>query len=409
MKSSVAVVPLASKLHPKDRVKDRLAQFEDLLKKSSVKVLMHDVVSSVDELKNEDLDADLNVVLFLTGGTSTLGYYSYLYLPHPKILLAHESDNSYPSALETLGRLKAKGIEAELHLTNMTSSTLLDKLEKFSLGGRAAKALRNSRLGLVDDFERSLLKSVGMRIVRIEIDELLERLREVEEGELSASLARLEKFDVAVSKERLIESLRLYQALRKLIELHNLTAVAINCFELVGKARVTPCLAAALLNDQGVQVVCEADLNAGLLMIALSSLAGVSWIGNLAYFDEFENVLTLAHCTAASKLSEGGSISLKSHFETNESVGLDVELKRGRVTLASIGAGGRLIATAGKVVASSLKNPNLCRTQVKVKLNVPVLRFIKECEANHHVIAYGDYVDALKALSWALGLAFKEV
>ncbi|RLE52815.1 MAG: hypothetical protein DRJ33_02740 [Candidatus Methanomethylicota archaeon] len=408
LKTSILVIPLASKLHPLERLKARIDEVKAYFEKMDAKVEVYEVLSSFKDFeKLESVEADLYVIMFLTGGTSRLGYRLYLQLPHPKVLLAHRGDNSFPSAMEAKARLKLRGLDAELYLTDLSSLTVLEKLKQLSLGGRIFKALKNAKVGLVSSFERWYTDR--LKLVNVRPEELLKILNEKSVG-FETYLRKLKAYKVFVKEDALADALKLYFALKRIVEDKGLKAIAVNCFEIIKLKGITPCIAFALLNDEGIPAICEADLNAGLIFLALYMLSGSAWMGNITSYDEYENTLTLAHCTAMFKLAEGGSVSLKTHFETDQSVSVDVELKQGKVTLASTSLDGGFIAvTTGRIVASSLGRPDLCRTQVKVKLNVPVSRYLKEIEANHQVLAYGNFVESLKAFSWALNLKFKEV
>ena len=50
--------------------------------------------------------------------------------------------------------------------------------------------------------------------------------------------------------------------------------------------------------------------------------------------------------------------------------------------------------TKGKIIRN-LNEDNLCRTQIKVAIDNNIEYFLNRPYGNHHVVVYGDYVDAI--------------
>jgi L-fucose isomerase-like protein len=165
-------------------------------------------------------------------------------------------------------------------------------------------------------------------------------------------------------------------------------------------------MALSLLNDEGKVAICEGDLEAGALMLIFHKLTGQSWMGNLAQVSRDLNAITLAHCTAATSLAElGGKIFLRSHFESDESVALDVPLKRQHATIANLQFKPlQIVVARGEVTESQIGKFSLCRTQARIRLIGDVETLLKNT-GNHHVLAYGDWSEALSQIGQKLGLS----
>ena len=156
----------------------------------------------------------------------------------------------------------------------------------------------------------------------------------------------------------------------------------------------------SLCNDRGVVAGCEADLESTLTMMIVSFLTGEPcWMANPARIDVAENSITLAHCTVATKMiTDLQKSALVSHFESGKGVSIRGPLRKTNVTLARLGGKGlgQMLIATGKIIKSNMRDPNLCRTQVEVKLDGTVQNFIGKSLGNHQILAYGNLKPLLK-------------
>ena len=54
--------------------------------------------------------------------------------------------------------------------------------------------------------------------------------------------------------------MRLYRAIKRIVEEEKLSALTLSCFKLIEQTGTTGCLALSLLNDDGIIAGCEGDL-----------------------------------------------------------------------------------------------------------------------------------------------------
>jgi L-fucose isomerase-like protein len=98
---------------------------------------------------------------------------------------------------------------------------------------------------------------------------------------------------------------------------------------------------------------------------------------------------------------------LDTHFESGIGVGIRGFVPEGPVTICKVsGDLSRAFIAEGKLVRSQAK-PDLCRTQLVVRLANPsdTEYFLTNPIGNHHVIVMGHQAEALKALLRRIGVS----
>ncbi|MBC7340232.1 MAG: hypothetical protein H5U04_10320 [Firmicutes bacterium] len=373
--------------------------------------------------------------LVVTGGTERRLLAMVEERGGPAILLAHPGQNSLPAALEAVARLRAEGHYAHVVYLGEEGSAALEELERWLRVVAVHRWMHSAHLGLVGAPSEWLVASSpapalvtcmwGPKVVLIEMEEFLARLDEVDPGEVGLVredfLARAtrvredsragtagarevstEDVDRATGREVSAEDVRraaaVYVALRRLVDDYRLDALTVRCFDLLGPAGTTGCLALSRLNDEGVVAGCEGDLPATVTMMLLSRLSGEPvFMGNPVRIDRGRETVWLAHCTVARRLVT--SYALRSHFESGVGVAVAGELRNGPVTIARIGGPelDDLLAEAGTLVATG-HEADLCRTQAVVRCPAAVSSLLDWPLGNHHVLAYGDLVREMYAL-----------
>ena len=210
-------------------------------------------------------------------------------------------------------------------------------------------------------------------------------------GEESVELAAKALACREAQPEDLIKAMRLYKALKMIVDEHKLTALTVSCFRLTDLTGVTGCLALALLNDEGIVAGCEGDLQSIFTMLATHSLTGKSaFMANPSMINARTNELVLSHCTVGLQQTE--QFILRSHFETNLSIGIQGILPTGDVTL--IKCGGESLDEYYLTTGTLTENTNyinMCRTQVRIHLNSPADYFLRTPLGNHHILLQGNY------------------
>ncbi|MGP3666998.1 MAG: L-arabinose isomerase family protein [Candidatus Bathyarchaeota archaeon] len=413
-KPNVLVIPTISPLHEEKRILTILLRLKELLEKEvniTLEKFIRDL-SQVSRLKIDEEKFDAIVVFVGSGGTAEI--IKKLIMNKKWILLAYSENNSLPSALTAKEKLVAVN-KWRSHLFYIDVEKMEENLKKVTRVVHVLWKIKNLKLATVGfigsnkDLNRKnfVRKFFGTNVKTLSLKKLEGRLGEVVEKEVDSLISRFKDcFEVVEpSQEDIKNSCKLYLALKHIMKTENLSCITLDCFSLLKKLNITPCLAFSLLIDEDLQGVCEGDILHVPLMLLLPKLTGKPcWLANLSKVNLEDKTLTFAHCTAATKLSDGGKVKLRSHFETGLSVALEVQLKNGPLTIIHVvRKPPSLVVGVGEAIKKESQSENLCRTQVSLKFNGDLKRFL-ETTGNHHVLCYGDLTPELEIVSNATGL-----
>lgn len=384
-----------------------------------------------------------HVIVVATGGTEQqiLDLVARRRVSHadlPVVLVAHPAHNSLPASLEALAALQQSRRRGRIvYLAGDTATRAADDANEGASDDRsvlddaivdleAILRLRTTRLGLVGGPSSWLVASSpdpdvvhrrwGPRVELIDPARMIELSRTpvvpvgpladrfVAGAESSHGRSRPDVDRAAVEA-----AVQAGAALDDLVDVHELDAVTVRCFDLLGDPGTSGCLALARLNDGGIVAGCEGDLPSTLGMLWVRHLLGqASWMANPSRLDRTRNSLVLAHCTVAPSLTDGYSLS--THFESGIGVGVSGHFADQPVTLLRVG--GRDLEQCwiaeGAIVGSG-DEPDLCRTQVTVELSGgPVGGSVDDLLdrplGNHLVMAAGHHGDRLRRW-WQLAIA----
>lgn len=128
--------------------------------------------------------------------------------------------------------------------------------------------------------EISLRRKIGCELFHLDLMELVQEYRSLKDEEAVPLVDELKSKvgKILVNDTELLESARLYLALRNIVERYRLDAIAMRCWpELRGdppNLHVTSCYAYSRLNDEGVMAACEADVSSAVTMLILNRLTG---------------------------------------------------------------------------------------------------------------------------------------
>ena len=357
---------------------------------------------------------DLLVVFVASGGASSIA--AEASRGKRAILWAYPENNSLPSALNARAKLKASGEwRGEIVYGGLDENP--PEILAEAKAANAVKRLQGARVGVLCGAEgwkrmegdaKRLKELLGVDTVYVDLEDVKKMMADIGAEDAHRTLEQTLKDAryIHLSPEDAAKAVRFYLALKSVVDRLGLAGVAVDCFRLLQRIHVTPCIPLSLLCDVGLAGVCEGDLEAAASMLVLTCITGrPAWIANLAQVDFNRNTITLAHCTAATKLGAEAPRVLP-HFETGLPISLDVPLRAGEVTLAHIQLGsGRLIAARGVLVRSGMGKPGLCRTQAVVRLQNRVQNLLQEA-GRHLVLAHGDLLETLRRFSRRTGLEF---
>lgn len=345
---------------------------------------------------------DFCLLFIATGGVERLVIQHFESLPRPAILLADGMQNSLASALEISSWLRARGMKSEILHGELTE--IVKRIFVMYNNFKAQRQISGSRIGVIGTPSSWLIASnvdylLAKRRWDIEyVDIPLERVAEYantlsddEVGEAAAKLAGQALACREASADDMLKAMKIYKAVKRIAEEERLSALTLSCFKLIELTGSTGCMALSLLNDEGIIAGCEGDLQSVFTMLVVKTLTGKgSFMANPSMINARTNEIVLAHCTVGLKQTE--KFILRSHFETEQSIGIQGLLPTGDVTIVK--CGGECLDEYYLTTGTLTENTNyinMCRTQVRVRLNSPADYFLKNPLGNHHILLHGNY------------------
>lgn len=304
-------------------------------------------------------------------------------------LLTSGQSNSLAASLEILSYLKQQGLDGEvLHGPAQELSYRIFTLSGAEAARRNLKGMKIGVIGKPSDWliasqadYKILSEKLGISEEDIPMSELIEAI--------NAEPVPADNFQGAE---------RILNALRKIVEKHQLKAFTLRCFDLLTEVRNTGCLALAAFNSTGIPAACEGDVPALITMMITSAVTGVSGFqANPARINVRSGEILFAHCTVPFNMAK--TYQYTTHFESGLGVGIHGELPEGPVTVFKVaGDLSRAFVSEGKLLRNQYED-NLCRTQVIVQLPPEDAKyFLTNPIGNHHIIIPGQYSNVLKEI-----------
>ena len=393
---TIAIYTLTSELHDEQAVGAVTQEFLNSLDISY-------------ELKGCDYSdygsASLDLIYVRTGGTE--GIFRRL-LPElqekserPFYLLTSGKSNSLAASMEILSYLHQHDLRGEI--IHGSAEYISRRINLLAKAGEALKSLQGCRLGIIGEPSDWLISShadkeavrqrLGIRLIDIPMQELLDVIN-VTPLRATSELASADNI-----KKALPVAHQIYDALKTIVERHELQGFTIRCFDLLTAVHNTGCLALAKLNAEGIVAGCEGDVPAMLSMKIGQSLLGVSGFqANPASIDPETGEMLFAHCTIPLNMVE--RYEFDTHFESGIGVGIRGYMKEGPVTIFKVsGDLTRCFIEEGELMRNQAK-PDLCRTQQVIRLSHPdrTSYFLSDPIGNHHIILPGHHQALLEDL-----------
>ena len=347
-------------------------------------------------------DRDFSLIFIATGGVERMVIQHFESLPRPAILLADGMQNSLAAALEISTWLRGRGIKSEI-LHGELSETI-KRIFVLHSDFQAQLQLKGMRIGVIGTPASWLIASNadyllakrrwGIEYVDIPLERVCERYNHTTDDEVGDACAQLAARALAcrdATPEDMLKAMHLYHALKAVIREENLSAITLSCFRLVEMTGTTGCLALALLNDEGIVAGCEGDLQSVFTMLVVKALTGKPcFMANPSMINARTNEIVLSHCTVGLRQTE--QFIIRNHFETESSIGIQGILPTGDVTLVK--CGGESLDEYYLSTGTLTENTNyinMCRTQVRIRLNTPAKYFLQNPLGNHHILLFGNY------------------
>jgi L-fucose isomerase-like protein len=318
----------------------------------------------------------------------------------PVIIVAHPTHNSLPASLEVLARLQQDNEKGRIfYLNGSNDKSGFSKIERTLRDLEVLFTLKRMRIGIVgtpsdwlvaSNPDPTILQETwGPAVLPVSMDEVKKSLQSINKESIKTILESLVNGAEEVkepSQDDLEENVKVYNALKQLVERHKLDAITVRCFDLVLDYKITGCFALAQLTDEGIIAGCEGDLVSTIGMLWLYKLLGqIPWMANPVQLNEDSNTFWLAHCTVPKSIVK--DYTLRSHFESGIGVGIQGTISNGPVTLLRIGGKrmDKIWIAEGEIIQAG-KVEDFCRTQVKVKLNYGTVKDLLQTPLGNHLI-----------------------
>lgn len=397
---TINLITFAALLHKQASARNsHEAVLNELEKYFTVKFIMP---QDIDKLKSDDF----KIVFIATGGVERMVIQHFESLPRPAIILADGMQNSLAAALEVSTWLRNRGMRSEILHGELPSIIL--RIQTLYRNFQAQRSLFGTRIGVIGTPSPWLISSNvdyllakrrwGVEYVDIPMERVYDLYDQVTDDEVGASCAAFASQALACREgtpEDILKAMRLYRAIRALCTEEKLSALTLSCFKSIERTKTTGCLALSLLNDDGIMAGCEGDLQSIFTLLATKALTAKSgFMANPSMVNTRTNEIVLAHCTIGTKQTD--RYIVRNHFETESGIGIQGLLPTGDVTL--IKCGGECLDEYYLSTGTLIENTNyinMCRTQVRVKLNTPIDYFLKNPLGNHHILLQGNQEEAL--------------
>ena len=245
--------------------------------------------------------------------------------------------------------LSEMGRYYKLVFGDVTDASTLHEIVTSARVAAARRKLRESRVGVIgyqrikgqtqaafDEIE--LREKIGCRVVGVSMHlfrALMEETSEARVHEVWRDVSNGVK-RISVNNEQIMDGVRAYLAMKKIVQDNGLDAVAIEDWnEIIG----IPNLGLSLLNEEGTPAGCEADVHTTVTLRLLALLTGKpAFHGELLGILKEEDALLVAHYGAGppSLAASRDLISLEPDRASGRGVSVVYQVRPGSVTVASL-------------------------------------------------------------------------
>ena len=355
------------------------------------------------------------MVLVGSGGVEEMVKANIDRLPPYVVLIADGLKNSLAASLEILSWMRMNGRHGRV--LHGPTSFIMQGIDDYAAAHNAITRLNGKRVGVIGKPSGWLIASNvdyaamrerwGVEMIDIPLDEVVKGYETVTDAEVKNITDEFINKAVGVkepSRDEVVKAMRLYRSVKGIVERYRLDAFTLNCFDLIPTTRTTGCVALALLNQQGIPAGCEGDEQTLLTMLAVQAATGeMTFMANPSkILDNAAHEMVFAHCTIAPAMTD--RYIVRDHYESLSGVAVEGIFNPMDMTVIKCGGRGmeRYFISKAQLLECTT-NPNMCRTQLHLRLDQPLDYFLERSIGNHHVIIRGDHADRLTAILRMLG------
>ena len=367
----------------------------------------------------EELDKPLpegaTMVLVGSGGVEEMVKAHIDRLPTYVVLIADGLKNSLAASLEILSWMRQN--DRHGRVLHGPTDFIMQGIDEYAIAQDAIDKLNGKRVGVIGKPSGWLIASgVDYTAIRerwavvmedVPLDEVVKGYEAIGDDEVQDITDEFISKAVGVkepSRDEVVKAMRLYRSIKNIVELYRLDALTLNCFDLIPTTRTTGCVALALLNQEGIPAGCEGDEQTLLTMLAVQAATGeMTFMANPSkILDNAAHEMVFAHCTIAPAMTD--RYIVRDHYESLSGVAVEGIIDPMDMTVVKCGGASmeRYFISRAHLLECTT-NPNMCRTQLHLRLDEPLDYFLERSIGNHHVIVRGNHVEKLTTILRMLG------
>ena len=367
-----------------------------------------------EEMDNRWADG-ATMVLVGSGGVEEMVKANIDRLPSYVVLIADGLKNSLAASLEILSWMRQNNRHGRV--LHGPVDYIMQGIDDYAQAQEALEKLNGMRVGVIGkpsgwliasnvDFD-AMRERWGIEMVNVPLNEVVKGYEAVTDDEVQDITDDFLSRAVGIkepSRDEVVKAMRLYLSVKRTVDEYCLDAFTLNCFDLIPTTRTTGCLALALLNQEGIPAGCEGDEQTLLTMLAVQAATGdMTFMANPSkILDNAAHEMVFAHCTIAPAMTD--RYIVRDHYESLSGVAVEGIFDPMDMTIVKCGGKNmeRYFISQARLLECTT-NPNMCRTQLRLRLDEPLDYFLERSIGNHHVIVRGNHVERLATVLRMLG------
>lgn len=438
-KLRIGFITTVSGRWPRELPRERKAKYEEYLKgeypqydfcfPKSIAEDKASLQAAIDDFKSFGVDVVLLMYGAFSGDDYACGLYDALKTPiifwslrEPELNGGRLLANALVAATMNSASVKRLGGTTHFVLGNEDEPRAKSELDGILAAYQLKKAMSGVTFGLLgyrptafynSAFNEGLIRrTFGVKMEETDLKVVFDKMAGYTDEEVEEEIS---KITIPVSKNlpegHLENHARLCKAVREVFAEQGYDYAALKCWPEMGNLHTTPCAVIGRLADEGVHLICEGDIDAGLAYAAENILSGkAGFITDLININEEENYATFWHCgnAAPSLIDECCMPEIANHPLAGQGTAIRAILKGGEITFARFcDIDGRYVLFVGKGVGvpSKMYTPG---AMINVRLEAPVrdviYNIIEKGIPHHYALVWGDYVNELKAYAKLIGV-----
>ena len=355
------------------------------------------------------------MVLVGSGGVEEMVKANIDHLPPYVVLIADGLKNSLAASLEILSWMRQN--DRHGRVLHGPTGFIMQGIDDYATAHDAISRLKGKRVGVIGKPSGWLIASNvdyaamrnrwGVEMVDVPLDEVVKGYEAIPDNEVQDITDEFINKAVGVkepSRDEVVKAMRLYRSVKGIVERYRLNAFTLNCFDLIPTTHTTGCVALALLNQEGIPAGCEGDEQTLLTMLVVQAITGeMTFMANPSkILDNAAHEMVFAHCTIAPAMTD--RYIVRDHYESLSGVAVEGIFDPMEMTIIKCGGAAmeRYFISKAQLLECTT-NPNMCRTQLHLRLDESLDYFLERSIGNHHVIVRGNHVEKLTTILRMLG------